>query len=129
MVLLLFSVSSTLLLHSGKTDLLRTFKNKFHNNALLYKVYQIAPPGDEQKQDEVRTTTAEMRITRGTDPKGEKEKGSFQSKEQSTDRELTTRRLIQDPVYSRILHFPLQPMDLTISPAEAALHSATITVK
>lgn len=129
LLLILFSASFILILHSGKTNMQPTLKNRLHRHLVLYKERPTALPGDQQKQDLLRSNTAVMRITRGLDPDQIKEKGSFLSNEQITDREPLKKGIFQDPPHSRILHFPLQPMDLIISPAEAALHSASIAVK
>ena len=105
LVLILFAASSVLIMHSGKT----------------------APKGDQQKQDEVQSMTSIIRITRGPNAIQEKDNGGLESQEHSNEREPINRGVVQHTIHnSRILHFPLQPMDLTVSPAEAALHSATI---
>lgn len=113
--LMLISVSSILILHSGI--------------ALLQPTLIRAPQVEQKKQYEVRSMNSIMKITRGPNTMLEKDKGGIERQEQSNKGEPTNSDLVEFPAQSRILHFPMQPMDLTISPAEAALHSATIAAK
>ncbi len=129
LLLILLLASSILMLRSGTTNLQRDLKNKLHQHIAFHKMCHTTTPGDLKRQDEARSMNAEMRITRGSHTERDEEKRSLEPRKYSTDREPTSRRPVQDPIHSRILHFPLQPLDLTISPAEAALHSATIAAK